>query len=80
MNVQLNEKGEVKAQWVKKIVPKSKWSEIEANPSYHTLSQSDNGRIVAFIRPLYDEPLPHHLDACTVYEAEKLNRKYDERS
>ena len=75
MDPQLNAEGEVKNLWVKKLTSSREWDGHYAkNAAYKLLEKTKNGVLVAFRHPLYNnQPLPHHLEACSDYEIKKLN-------
>ena len=79
-NISIMNNGSVEYKWVKKIIPRKDFSHYDATPAYHTLNQSDNGKVVAFKYLIEtDNPLPNHLDYCNEFEIRKLEQKLDER-
>lgn len=75
MNVKLNSEGSVLCQWVKMGINERSASFYHNSPGYYLISKDTNNKIFAFRRPMFDEPLPHHLEVCNELETKKLEDK-----
>ncbi len=62
-------------EWVKMGVPAKKQSYYDGIPAYIPIAQNASMRIYAFRRVIDNEPLPYHLEKCTDYEVEKLEKR-----
>lgn len=72
----INQDGTAAYQWVKQAVNKRDDSYYAGSPGYHMIKKSSTGAIYAFRRPIdLENPLPHHLEVCTLYEIQKLDSK-----
>ena len=62
-------------EWVKMAVPNKKPEFYNASPGYKLIGKNDVSNLYAFKRPVSDdEPLPYHLEKCTEFESNKLEK------
>lgn len=75
MNVKMTTDGAVEYEWVKTAISYKSSAFYTNSPGYKLLGKNDTNSIFAFKRPIYiDEPVPHHLEKCTGFEVNKLEK------
>jgi len=62
-------------EWVKLSVGNKRAQFYAESPGYTIVDNTDTGAVYAFKRIVGIEPTPHHLEKCTDYEIQKLERK-----